>query len=80
MCSHQPDHMDQPDPKLLQTHARQKTTLTVLALVLIAGGLLLLFVLQRLPLPLRIVMGLGDLVAGIVLLVMARQGSAGPKP
>jgi hypothetical protein len=45
----------------------------VLACALIVGGLVLLFALQRVPLPMRIVAGLGDIVAGCVLLVVTRQ-------
>lgn len=53
--------------------ARQKKTVYGLAAFLIVSGFLLLFVLRRVPLPLRIIAGLGDLVAGSVLLVVARQ-------
>jgi len=60
-----------PDPT--RQRARQKRILVMLATVLIVAGLLLLFVLERVPLPLRILMGLGDLVAGAVLLVVVRQ-------
>ncbi len=56
------------DPRL-----RQKRTLLILATLLISGGLAVLFLLQRMPLPLRIVVGLTDLVAGAVLLVVVRQ-------
>jgi hypothetical protein len=52
---------------------RQKRTLVSLASLLIVGGLVVLFVLERLPLPLRIFAGLGDVVAGCVLLVLSRQ-------
>jgi uncharacterized membrane protein HdeD (DUF308 family) len=53
--------------------SRQKFTLVTLGLVLIVIGILLIFVLKRAPMPLRIIGGLGDLVAGAVLLVLARQ-------
>jgi uncharacterized membrane protein HdeD (DUF308 family) len=53
--------------------SRQKFTLVALGLVLIVIGILLIFVLKRAPMPLRIIGGLGDLVAGAVLLVLARQ-------
>jgi hypothetical protein len=52
---------------------RQKFTVVALASLLIAGGLLILFVLKRVPLPMRIFAGLGDVVAGAVLLVLVRQ-------
>ena len=60
-------------PDASRARARQKRTVLALAGFLIIAGLLLLFVLKRVPLPLRIVAGLGDLVAGSVLLVLARQ-------
>jgi hypothetical protein len=53
--------------------ARQKRTLSVLAAALIAGGLAVLLFLDRIPLPLRLLIGLGDLIAGAVLLVVVRQ-------
>jgi uncharacterized membrane protein HdeD (DUF308 family) len=52
---------------------RQKRTVYVLATLLIIAGLLLLFFLKRAPLPMRILAGLGDVFAGCVLLVLARQ-------
>jgi hypothetical protein len=52
---------------------RQRTKLIALATFLICAGLLILFALERVPAPLRIVSGLGDVVAGCVLLVLARQ-------
>ncbi|MEX2044440.1 MAG: hypothetical protein WD941_03740 [Opitutus sp.] len=60
-----------PDPARLK--ARQKATLTVLAVSLVAAGLLVLFVLDRIPGPMRLLMGVGDLFAGLVLLVLVRQ-------
>ncbi len=57
----------------LDPRARQKRTLLTLAALLIAGGLAVLFLLTRMPLPLRILVGLTDLVAGCVLLVVVRQ-------
>ena len=59
--------------------ARQRKKVHALAAFLIVSGILLLFVLDRVPLPLRIIAGLGDIVAGAVLLVMARQ-KFGPLP
>jgi hypothetical protein len=56
-----------------QRRARQRFTVLTLAAILIAGGLVVLFALQRVPLPMRIFAGLGDIVAGCVLLVLARQ-------
>ncbi|MEO5957647.1 MAG: hypothetical protein ABIZ49_02350 [Opitutaceae bacterium] len=50
----------------------------MLASLLIVGGLIVLLALQRVPLPLRIIGGLGDVVAGCVLLVLARQKYRAP--
>lgn len=67
--------------RLADQRSRQRFTVISLASFLIAAGLLLLFALKRVPMPLRIVAGLGDVVAGCVLLVVARQkfGSASPR-
>lgn len=56
---------------------RQKQTLTVLAFALLAGGIAVLLFLHRIPLPLRLLIGLGDLIAGAVLLVVLRQKFGG---
>ena len=53
--------------------ARQKKILVLLGFGLIAGGLVILILLQRMPAPLRILVGLTDIVAGLTLLVVARQ-------
>lgn len=53
--------------------ARQKKTIAVLAFLLIAGGLVVLCALQRMPLPMRILVGLTDIFAGLTLLVLVRQ-------
>lgn len=52
---------------------RQRRTLIALATLLIIGGLVILFLLQRMPLPMRILVGLTDIVAGLTLLIVARQ-------
>jgi xanthosine utilization system XapX-like protein len=52
---------------------RQKKILMLLGCGLIAGGLVILIALQRMPPPLRILVGLTDIVAGLTLLVVARQ-------
>jgi uncharacterized membrane protein HdeD (DUF308 family) len=57
----------------LDPRARQKRTLVVLASLLIIGGLVVLFLLQRMPLPMRILVGLTDVVGGLALLVLVRQ-------
>ena len=53
--------------------ARQKRTLQILAFALITAGVVILFALQRMPLPLRILVGLTDVFAGLTLLVVVRQ-------
>ena len=53
--------------------SRQKRTITLIAAVLMLGGIVVLLALQRLPLPLRLLVGLGDIIAGGVLLVLLRQ-------
>jgi hypothetical protein len=75
-----------PAPRSAQ-RARQRSTLLILAFALIIGGLLILFVLKKVPPPLRILMGLSDLFAGLILLVVVRQKfktsgpeAAAPKP
>lgn len=65
--------MSQPDAHLALRRTRQKVTITLLAVFLIAAGVLLLFVLKRAPLPMRIFLGLGNLVAGSALLILVRQ-------
>lgn len=57
----------------LDPHTRQKRTIQILATLLIAGGLAILLFLDRAPLPLRILVGLTDVIAGAVLLVVVRQ-------
>ena len=53
--------------------ARQKAGLVALGLVLIATGIVVALFLRRIPLPLRLLIGFGDVVAGAVLLVLVRQ-------
>ena len=53
--------------------ARQKTIITILAAGLIVGGLVGLLALKRMPLPLRMLVGLTDVFAGLTLLVVVRQ-------
>jgi len=55
---------------------RQRTTVIALATLLIVGGLVVLLALRRLPLPMRIMAGLTDILAGVVLLVLVRQKSS----
>jgi uncharacterized membrane protein HdeD (DUF308 family) len=62
-----------------EKRARQKRTVIILAVVLITGGLFVLLALERMPLPLRLIVGLSDLFAGLILLVVARQKFSAPK-
>ena len=52
---------------------RQRKTLLILGVALIAGGLVILIALQRMPAPLRILVGLTDIVAGLTMLLVVRQ-------
>ena len=61
------------ESQLAARRARQKTTVTILGLALIAGGLIVLFALRRMPLPMRALAGLTDVIAGLVLLLVGRQ-------
>lgn len=70
--------MSLPDPATVR--ARQKRTLTILAPVLILSGLAVLLLLSRIPLPLRLLIGLTDVIAGCVLLVVIRQKFSEPPP
>ena len=56
-----------------QPSARQRLTVIILASLLICGGLAVLFLLKRIPPPLRLLVGLTDVVGGSVLLVLVRQ-------
>lgn len=55
---------------------RQKRLVAALGVVLILAGILILFVLPRVPTPMRMMAGLGDLFMGFVLLVLVRQNRA----
>jgi uncharacterized integral membrane protein len=59
---------------------RQKITVNTLGAFLITIGLIVLIFLDRMPLPLRLLVGLGDVVAGLVLLAAARQVFSVRKP
>jgi hypothetical protein len=57
--------------------ARMRRKLLALATLLIVGGFVVLLLLQRMPMPLRILVGLSDVIAGVVLLVVVRQKFSG---
>jgi hypothetical protein len=61
------------DPKVAARAVRQKGMIVILAALLIAGGLTVLFALERMPLPMRILVGLTDVFGGLTLLVLVRQ-------
>jgi hypothetical protein len=61
------------DPKVAARAVRQKRMIVILAAFLIAGGLTVLFALERMPLPMRILVGLTDVFGGLTLLVLVRQ-------
>jgi hypothetical protein len=56
-----------------RVRARQKAILTALAAVLMLGGLVVIVLLKRLPFPVRLAMGLSDVVAASVLLLVVHQ-------
>ena len=56
---------------------RQKLTLIALSTVLILGGFVVLVALRRLPLPMRLMVGLGDFIAASMLLTFLRQNYSG---
>ncbi|MDO8539597.1 MAG: hypothetical protein Q7S40_04090 [Opitutaceae bacterium] len=72
--------MAAPDTDPAARRTRQRKTITILGVALIVIGLAVLLLLQRMPLPLRLMVGLGDVLAGAVLLVLARQILAPQKP
>ena len=52
---------------------RYRRKLHSLAAVLIVGGFVVLLLLERMPLPVRMLVGATDVIAGVVLLVVAKQ-------
>ena len=63
-----------PDPaRLTRERAKLKRTVLILAPILILGGVAVLLFVDRLPMPLRMLVGLGDIVVGLVLLVLLKQ-------
>ena len=66
-----------PAPESTLRRERQKRTVIVLSVALIAGGVAVLFLLQRMLLPMRILVGLTDIFAGLTLLVLVRQKFSG---
>lgn len=52
---------------------RQRRIVLTIAPLLIVAGLVVLLFLKRMPLPLRLAVGLADVFTGLVLLVLVRQ-------
>jgi len=52
----------------------------ILATILGAGGLVVLLLLDRIPFPLRLAVGLSDLIGAAVLFVVVRQKFSRPPP
>ncbi len=63
----------QPVPSSPADRARLKRQMLALGFTLILGGLVVLAFLDRIHPALRIIIGLGDLIGGAVLLLVARQ-------
>lgn len=78
----------EPAPKTISAEklSRQKRLVVALAILLIVAGIVILLALQRVPMAIRMMAGLGDVFIGLVLLVMVRQVKnpapppAGPTP
>lgn len=59
------------DPRATRERLRKK--MTILGIGLLVAGAAVLLLLQRIPLPLRLLIGFGDLIVGATLLLVARQ-------
>ena len=67
-----------PPPPLDRVRLRQR--MLILATVLGVGGIAVLAFLSRIPLPLRLAVGLTDLIASAVLFLVVRQKFGGLPP
>ncbi len=62
------------DPaKIARERAKLKRTVLILSPLLILGGIAVIAFVDRLPLPARLVLGIGDIIVGLVLLVLLKQ-------
>ncbi len=62
------------DPaQVAREREKLRRTVLILAPVLILGGIAILLFLERMPLPLRLLTGIGDIIVGLVLLVLLKQ-------
>jgi len=64
-------------PAEAHRRSRQKVILMVLSTVLLLAGFMVLFLLKRLPLPMRLITAFGDFVAASALLLLLRQKFSG---
>lgn len=53
--------------------ARQKRIIVIASCALIVGGFVVMFFVKRLPLPARMLVGMTDVVGGIVLIILAKK-------
>lgn len=72
--------MATPPETTLGTSARVRKKMLILATILVLGGLVVLLFLDRIPLPLRLAVGLSDLIGAAVLFVVVRQKFSRPPP
>jgi hypothetical protein len=72
--------MPPPPESKVTNRTRLRKKMLVLATVLTAGGLIVLIFLNRIPLPLRLAVGLSDLIGAAVLFLVVRQKFGAPPP
>jgi uncharacterized membrane protein HdeD (DUF308 family) len=53
--------------------ARQKRIVMIASCALIVGGFVVMFFVKRLPLPMRILVGMTDMIGGVVLIILAQK-------
>lgn len=69
-----------PPPPAPPDRVRLRRQMLLLAGVLAVGGIAVLAFLSRIPLPLRLAVGLTDLIASAVLFLVVRQKFGAPPP
>ncbi len=57
--------------------ARQKAILTIVLLSICVGAVVMLFAFRRAPLPMRVALGTGDLIAAAAIWLVIRQKFTG---
>lgn len=71
--------MSSPTPKPLspeqvaRERARLRRTVLLLAPTMIVAGILIIAFLDRIPMPVRLLMGFGNIIVGLVLLLLLKQ-------